>query len=1234
MNRFQSLRLLATLLLLSGLSVISSPLETGIARPTALAQGSRSPSSEWIVDGRLDDSIWNKAQTLSLSPTIPGLPEELRGNVRVTEKDGFVAIAAELPEPGGKVQARSIGYNPVWEKYALTSPAVEDRIRIEFKMNQDGGGPMDVTINPWNAMRVERGGKAVPVSRVLRAARISDRGWTVEVAVPVDEIGANRATLTVERIRSRRPLAAEYHWKSSPVQLNMQPVSSSSYIQLPAFDPPTIENQQPALEVGRVQKVPPINLPWNDPFWEKVPGFELPRNESNPRPAEYPTTVKWVHDGDTLQIFFRNVEDERLDVDVSTRDGDVASDDHDAIYLATSGSKVVEIMMNPVGAIRDAISFGPHAYGSNSSFDAHIEGHFLKERDHWMARLNIPLSEVAQGLGETGIPSRWKVLVSRVRQRKVGEPSEISSLPVIENPFLDAPARFRTLVLSNLSPTQVEMPKMPWTAVEKEVAGSPAAQLRKIEPYSLSQIKRKYNDVTNMLRNQIDDLTKTYAMEEHEEWDRAKTLADWEKYRERRMLVLRKALGSFPENRCDLDYRVNNVYKGDGYQVLDISYQSRPGFYIAANLYLPEKPLPKMPAMIILPAHHYPKSHGEMKDSGMIWARCGVAVLVMENIGFGERVETSPLYRQAYESKYLLSMQLELTGQSLQGWIAYDISRTIDLFEQLGNIDMNKVILLGSVTSGGGRHAAPAGLLESRISAEIIYNFGRVYWYGWGIRNMINNKITPWFLLNAFAPRKLVYAHEFWYEGEEGPVYPSVWVPAWPRYKKVYGMYDADDNLALAQGEGLLRADATEWVPDGDAYMLGTVQRASLYPILKKWFDIPFPSKEDQNMAKDSGLADARRSPEYEVIKYKERLRRPSDEEILSIPPETSARIHRKGLHEIASEMARQSLAEARAQRQQMSAEQSHEQLRSQLSRLLGDIDPVTGLQPKEQWNKTTGNVRAESFILETEPGILVPVFLLKPNTPTTASRLPVVIALAEGSKARFLWNRAPQLVTLLDKGFAVCIPDVRGIGETAPSQYNRSATIALSYIYLGRTLLGSRLKDARSVLSYLRTRSDLDPSRIAVWGDSFAPVNNQPIWVDELEDKPVSPQIEHFASPLGAHLALLMGLYEPDVKVVAAKGGLVSYLSILDSAINYVPPDMVVPKLLTVADLSDITGALGRKPVLLVQVVDGRDFVVSAERARAAFSATGQTQTGSKVAVEQNPRDKMAVVNWLIDQL
>lgn len=71
----------------------------------------------------------------------------------------------------------------------------------------------------------------------------------------------------------------------------------------------------------------------------------------------------------------------------------------------------------------------------------------------------------------------------------------------------------------------------------------------------------------------------------------------------------------------------------------------------------------------------------------------------------------------------------------------------------------------------------------------------------------------------------------------------------------------------------------------------------------------------------------------------------------------------------------------------------------------------------------------------------------------------------------------------------------------------------------LGQTLLGDRLRDLRSVLRYLRGRTDLDAGRLDLWG-------------------------------------------------------VAGYRSILESRFGYVPYDVVVPGVLTVGDLPDVTAA------------------------------------------------------------
>ena len=766
---------------------------------------------------------------------------------------------------------------------------------------------------------------------------------------------------------------------------------------------------------------------------------------------------------------------------------------------------------------------------------------------------------------------------------------------------------------------------------EPEMSGL-AGELAKLNSYALSRVQRKYNNVTRMLNNKIRQKVPSLAMEEHKEWDSVKTLEDWERFRDKRLKVLKASLGEFPDKRPPLLYQVSGTYKGNGYQVKNIVYQSRPGFFVAANLYLPENPVDNMPGIIIIPSFHYPKTQGEIKDCGMIWARTGCAVLIVETLGHGERIETIPWYRQANYSDYLIEMQLNLIGQSRLGWIAWDIMRTVDLFYEMGNIDREKIILIGSVTSGGGMPAGITGVFEKRLSAVIPFNFGRVYWRGLNLRGIISNKIPDWFICAATAPRKLIYAHEFSWEGEEGPGYSSVWVSAWQRYKKLYSLYGVEDNLATVQGTGLLRVQATA----GDCYSLGPAQRNPIFPVLKKWFNIPMPSVEDQNIPIDSELSFAKIRPDYPVIKYKESKRRMPDSDILSITPAISEKLNRKAMHQIASEMSENLLKKARSKRALLDDFSARKDLIEDLSNILGDIEPNKNPEIELLWSKKLSGASVEAMTLKPEPNIIIPMFMLKPDVRGN-NTMPLVIALSEGGKDRFLKNRSKDIEKLLQNGIAVCIPDVRGTGETAPGQYNRSNGLTNAEFELGKTLIGLRVKDVRTVLAYIKRLGDINPEQIALWGDSFAPVNSEDLWVDELIQWQVSPQIQYYASPLGAHLALLTALYNNEVSAVAVRGGLVGYSSLLNDNFTYVPSDITIPGILKVGDISDICVTLVPKPLLIERCVDGRNYNVENEKlqeemaiVKEAYRSAGSL---SNLTIREDDA-KPELISWLIKQL
>jgi hypothetical protein len=127
-------------------------------------------------------------------------------------------------------------------------------------------------------------------------------------------------------------------------------------------------------------------------------------------------------------------------------------------------------------------------------------------------------------------------------------------------------------------------------------------------------------------------------------------------------------------------------------------------------------------------------------------------------------------------------------------------------------------------------------------------------------------------------------------------------------------------------------------------------------------------------------------------------------------------------------------------------------------------------------------------------------------------------------------------------------------------------------------------------VVAYLEGREDLDSHRMGLWGDSFAPANPAHFLIDEQVQWQVGPEFEQQAEPLGGLLATLGAIFEDHVRTIAVRGGLASYLSVLDDNFAYVPADVIVPGILQAGDIADVVAALVPRPILLEGLVDGRD--------------------------------------------
>ena len=690
-----------------------------------------------------------------------------------------------------------------------------------------------------------------------------------------------------------------------------------------------------------------------------------------------------------------------------------------------------------------------------------------------------------------------------------------------------------------------------------------------------------------MMRDDTRARIRATNQSDREEWSKIQTRQDWEKWTVPRVEALRKSLGVFPPVPENLHAQVTRTLEGDGFQIENVIYQSRPGLFVTANLYVPSPRRAKMPGIVIIHSHHNPKTQGELQDMGMTWARQGCLVLVMDQLSYGERRQHAAGNRQDYRFRYINGIQLHIIGDSLMGWMVWDTMRGVDLLVRREGIDKDKIILIGSV-AGGGDPAAVTAALDPRITCVVPFNFGgpqpettyplaadadRTFNYmgsgSWestrNLRRSGSDDFLPWTIVASVAPRRLIYAHEFSWDREHDPV--------WRRLQGVFAFYDATNDLAFAHGGGVLQGqppDATH------CNNVGAVHRKLIHSALERWFGIPIP-------------------PEYQN-------RRPP-EALACLTPESKPR----PLHELYAEIGANRVAAARAQLQTLPRAEQRQRLRQQWMNLLGGIDPPNPKVQRHISEQLTRDgkppIELERIVLETEPGIVTPLLLALPRGQSATP--PVVVAVSQEGKARLLAERAETIAELLASGVSVCLPDVRGTGETSAGSsrgYRSEITsLSASELMLGRTMLGARLQDLRAVLRYLRSRGDLDTSRIALWGEAFAPTNPKG-FSDPLIDEGEPPRQ---SEPLGGLLALFGALYEEGVRAVVANGTLPGYQAVLRDRFCYVPHDAVVPGALTAGELTDVAATLAPRPLRLARLVDGRNVAMTPDEVRPLLGPT-----------------------------
>lgn len=1159
-----------------------------------VALGAGSDFTSVIIDGELSEPFWQHLSAAKLMPTEVGIPATSGGEVQAVTAGAYLYLSVRLPEPGGRVMANAMGFDPVWEGsdqareiafFHLYNGAFdgEDYVRFVIRNYDENDwmlqvGPLGAYSVRWHWTGEQEWYTSDPkkCDRFLVATKINADGWTVEAAIPLDQLGSpgpGALRLSVERNRADRPREPREQWRWPTQQPTGQIASwqdeSGQVLPAPVYRPSMLGNSEPPIKVGYRHTLPALGATWNDAAWRDVPSLTLLRNEPAAPPAHFATGVKLAQDGRTLAIIARCVEPAGIMVGDPEREGTVQHGDNFQVYLATSGSRYVQYTIDPRGVLSDAWGnvgtvrlTTPHR-----EWNGPVEGKAWREEGAWYARLDLPLAAAAEVLGETQPPNQWKIMLMRDRPGRDGEPQEISVMPVTQSSTAFCPARYRRMEFVSTDPVQLPKP-----APDIEVG-----ELSTLPDRVFSPQQRRQMNLSGMVDQYYRSHILEYLKAEKRAWEQVKTVNDWEQYRDPRLKALRGALGKFPA-RCRLDTHITGEFHGNGYRRQNLAYQSQSGIWVTANLYLPEQPHDPMPGILILPALHNAKPQWELQDMGIMWSKAGCAVLIIDQVGYGERFETHPWDREYINARYVEGEQLDLTGSSLMTWMVWDAMRGIDLLVEQPNVDKKAIILLGAV-AGGGDPAAVTAALDPRVSAVVPFNFGEAmpetsrfisYKNQWPldlaeptvddwdttrvIRRNVVDGFLQWMICASVAPRRFVYSFELGWNVQD--------LPAWPRYQKVYSLYGASGDLSEAHGFG-------PFPGPGEAEDIGPSQRRSLEPTLERWYGIPVNFQDVQS----SVLANLAERPSLD--------RRPVPE-LTVLTPAVTPQLHMKSLHEVAHAQGQAEVESARDLLANMAPTEQRRWLAVHWAEKLGNIEPNPHPRAVVEWTKSTSSIRAEGVSLAVEPGVVVPLIILHPlasHDPT-----PVVVAVAHGGKNLFMARRSAQIEALVQGGVAVCLIDVRGTGEIGPTPEPNTV------LALGETLLGEQLRDLRTALVYLESRDDIDPHRLGLWGDSFTLPNPDRMVLDESPKWMIGPQIEHEAEPLGGLLAVLAAFYDDQVKTVAVQGGLASYLSVLDDSFAYVPQDVIVPGVLEAGDVADVASVFAPHPILLQGLVDGRD--------------------------------------------
>jgi cephalosporin-C deacetylase-like acetyl esterase len=618
-----------------------------------------------------------------------------------------------------------------------------------------------------------------------------------------------------------------------------------------------------------------------------------------------------------------------------------------------------------------------------------------------------------------------------------------------------------------------------------------------------------------------------------------KTKADAEAYVRAVRGKIHESFGPFPE-KTPLNARVTKVVERDAYRIENVLFESRPGFLVSANLYIPKGRRFPAPGVVGSCGH---SANGKAIDTYQSFcqglARLGYVVLIFDPIGQGERMQYvdanwKPTRGTGTAEHNYAGIQQILVDERFCTWRAWDAIRALDYLVTREEVDTRHLGITGN--SGGGTMTTWLCGLDERWTMAAPSCFVTEL-----RRNMENElgadmeQMPPRALalgldhedfLAALAPKPvIILAKEKDYFDARGNE------AAYERLKRLYRLLGAEDNVAYFIG------------PTYHGY--SQENREAMY----RWFN------------RCTGISDAGAEPKLVIEK---------DGTLWCTPHGQVAALRSKPIHDFTREKSKV-LALERMQKMPRGGLDA-----AALGRLVArtlrlperiGVPEFRILRPLPDRRYPLRH--ALPYMVETDRGVHALVYRLtrEPllSRPPRDTRKAILYVSDRSADAEL---RSEPLVREIieadpDAAFHTC--DVRGIGESTPQttslnnrdEYNTDYFYSSHGLVLDYPYIGQRTFDVLRVLDWLAAW-DYDEIHLAARGQGSAP-------------------------------AAFAALLSPQVTRVTLKHPPASYAEIAESPDYNWPLSALPPGVLAGFDLPDCYGALTAKHLRLLDPLGAR---------------------------------------------